>query len=136
MALRPGLARSSLLKNGFISATMKVCGQASRTGFDMGDLNGLVSIPSLSRPRRHLLHQRGVVSQLDAPKPPACRLVDRRGREISHRCFDTAGRQWNTRHLKAHFDASDRGDQGQIIAITQVSDTEHAPLDLAQTGTQ
>ncbi len=44
-------------KNGFISATMKVCGRASRTGFDMGYLNELVSIPSLSRRLRHLLHR-------------------------------------------------------------------------------
>ena len=58
-----------------------------------------------------------------------------RGEEIHRRLHAAAGER-DAGELQAHLDAGERGHQGQVVAVAEVADAEHAALDLAQAGAE
>jgi hypothetical protein len=69
-----------------------------------------------------------VVSGLCQTTGVACEMV--------HDGLYAAALQRHARQLQAHFAARHSGDQGQVVAVAQVANAEHAAFDFAQARAQ
>src|SRR3954470_14443822 len=56
----------------------------------------------------------------------------RMGGEVFHRRCNTRIRKFDTAKLQAHLASGQCGHEGEVVAVAEVPDAEHAPLQLAQ----